>query len=74
MKALSEVGQIKKGDQILCIYKGSSKAYEAKEILFSSQPNEEILLDVEENLYFITSMAIDGSSWAKKVLYAPVNQ
>ena len=69
MKALSGAGQIKKGDEIFCIYNGRAKIYEAKEILFAGTPNEEILLNVEDNLYFITSMAIDGSSWAKKVSY-----
>lgn len=64
---LTGVGQIKKGDKVLLSYKGEAQIHIAKEILMEGKPEEEILLNKETNLYFITSMAVDGTSWAKEV-------
>ena len=65
--ALLCVGQIKKGDTVLCEYKGKKEAHIVEEVLYPGAGNEEILLDVDDNYYFVTSMAIDGTSWAKNV-------
>lgn len=67
IKKLTAPGQIKKGDELTAEYKGKTRPYIAEEILNPGTDKEEVILDVEDNLYFITSMAIDGSSWAKNV-------
>lgn len=38
-------------------------------VLNPGTAREEILLDPVENLYFIVSMAIEGTSWAKDVQF-----
>lgn len=68
-KNLRSVGEIKKGDEILLLHKGEAQIHHAEEILMQGQPTEEILLNKKDNLYFIVSMAIDGTSWAKEVKY-----
>lgn len=64
---LIKAGQIKQGDKLLCWFNGELKLYTAKEILNAETDREEIILKRRRNIYFITSMAIDGSSWAKNV-------
>ena len=44
--------------------KGSAILYE---MLNPNTKQEEVLLDRKKNLYFIVSMAIDGTSWAEDV-------
>lgn len=69
MADLKRVGQIKAGDTITLTHRGYTEKHKVKEVLFAGDENEEILLYVMKNLYFITSMAIDGSSWAKNVKF-----
>lgn len=69
MPELTEVGQIKKGDIVQCVYRGRLLRYIAEEVLHEGTDKEEVIVDLEENKYFITSMAIDGTSWAKEVVY-----
>lgn len=64
---LTGAGQVQQGDTILCEYKGNHQRYVAEEVLNPGTKHEEIIIDVEKNKYFITSMVIDGSSWAKNV-------
>jgi len=64
---LLSVGQIKEGDTVLVTFKNNRRPYDVKEVLNAGTSKEEILLDIEDNLYFITSMAIDGTSWAEDV-------
>lgn len=66
---LTSVGQIKRGSKVHCTYKGKACTYKAKEILNAGTDIEEVLLSRKKNLYFITSMAIDGTSWAKDVYF-----
>lgn len=74
MKQLTAPGQIKPGDIIHCEFKGKPQRYRVKEVLYPGTYKEEILINKKKNLYFITSMAVDGSSWAKKVHYGnPTN-
>ena len=68
-KRLTGVGQIKKGDKIVLANNGGAEIHHAKEILMEGQPTEEILLNKKDNLYFIVSMAVEGTSWAKDVKY-----
>lgn len=64
---LTKTGQIKPGDIIHCEFKGEPCRYIAEEVLHAGTDQEEVIVDLESNKYFITQMAIDGSSWAKKV-------
>lgn len=66
---LTAPGQIKRGCRIHCTFNGKPQTCRAKEILNAGTDKEEILIDVKQNIYFITSMAIDGSSWAKDVYF-----
>tara|TARA_R110002126_G_scaffold100103_1_gene231498 strand:+ start:294 stop:518 length:225 start_codon:yes stop_codon:yes gene_type:complete len=69
MHNLTKAGQIKNGAQILLSANGEGQAHTVDEVLHAGTDGEEILLNVKENLYFITSMAIDGTSWAKQVKF-----
>lgn len=69
MKRLTAAGQIKCGDEIHCEYKGKLKKYTAIEVLNPGSDREEIVVNKKANIYFITSMAIDGTSWAKNVKF-----
>ncbi len=60
-------GQIKKRDIVWITYKGNRRPYDVEDVLMPNTDTAEILLDIDDNLYFITSMALDGSSWAKDV-------
>ncbi len=74
MKQLTAPGQIKPGDTIHCEFKGKPQRYRVKEVIHPGTDKEEILINKKKNLYFITSMAVDGSSWAKMVHYGnPAN-
>ena len=64
---LEHSGQIKQGDKLKVTYEGDRISYIAEEILNAGSNEEEILLHVDSNLYFITSMAINGTSWAENV-------
>lgn len=64
---VTKQGQIKAGDIIRCEFKGRPCRYVAKEVLHAGSEKEVVIVDLEANKYFITSMILDGSSWAKKV-------
>lgn len=70
MERLTQPGQIKRGATVELFFKGEGQSHTVDQILMPGSDKEEILLDTESNLYFITSMAIDGSSWAKQVKFA----
>lgn len=65
---LSEAGQINEGDFVKMRYNGRMRQYKAKKVLNAGKGNEEIIINKKQNKYFITSMAIDGTSWAKDVI------
>ena len=69
-KKLERAGQIQEGDTLVLSYRGEGQAHTVAEVLNPATDREEILLNIEDNLYFITSMAIDGTSWAEGVLIA----
>ena len=66
---LTAPGQIERGCKIHCTFSGKPQTYRAKVILNAGTDKEEVLINIKKNLYFITSMAIDGSSWAKDVYF-----
>lgn len=69
MENLTKPGQIKAGDTVLCDFKDKPQKYRVKDVINAGTDKEEILINKKKNIYFITSMAIDGSSWAKKVRF-----
>ena len=64
---LTGPGQIRQGDRLRLIYKGRSMEYVAERVRFPGTELEEVIVDTRANKYFIVSMALDGSSWAKQV-------
>lgn len=65
---LLSAGQLEPGDIIQATFKGETKRYDVEDVLNPGTDKEEIILDIHDNLYFITSMVIDGTSWAKNVM------
>jgi len=61
-------GQINKGDKLQIVGKSTldDQITTAKEIIIING-KEEVLIDIKENRYFITSVLISGGSWAKQV-------
>ena len=75
LQPLSDSGQIKTGAVVSLLYRGREQLYTVEDVLNPScEINEEILLSKDENLYFITCMAISGDSWAKDVKFSNPNQ
>ena len=70
---ITRPGQIRAGDTIVCDYKAKKRSYLAMEVLNAGTKYEEIIIDQKNNKYFITSMAINGTSWAKNVELLPKN-
>lgn len=66
-QVLSGFGQIKRGDLIECMYKKRKRQYRVRSVLMSGTDREEIIINFTQNRYFITSMALAGTSWAKDV-------
>ena len=66
---LTRAGQIQKGFIVEYEYKGELISSTVKEVLNHGCDNEEVIIDLDKNKYFITSMAINGDSWAKNVNY-----
>lgn len=61
-------GQLKKGDKIQIVAKSecNSQIVTVKEIVHHDN-REEIIINKRRNRYFITSMMLAGTSWAKSV-------
>ncbi|WP_345882268.1 hypothetical protein [Shewanella algae] len=61
-------GQLKSGDTITIIGKSASdnQITTVKEIILVDG-REEVIINKPKNRYFITSMLLDGSSWAASV-------
>lgn len=71
-QSLRGYGQILKGDKLIIISAdGSVKKAVARDVLNKNTRQEEIIINKKKNLYFIVSMVIDGTSWAKCVALAP---
>ena len=70
MDELTGFGQIHKGATVILACDGEGQAHTVVKVLSPNTDKEEILLEEEGNLYFITAMAIDGSSWAKDVKFS----
>ena len=67
-KELKSLDQIKDGDKVATTFKGKREYWDHVNVLDPNTDMEEILLDPENNIYFITSMAIGGVSWAQDVV------
>lgn len=65
-------GQIHEGDRLIIVGRdGRVLRRKARIVLNPYTDKEEIVFNKSSNLYFITAMVIDGSSWAKAVAYEP---
>jgi len=70
---LVKSGQIRTGDKVSLVFKGRKQSHTVANVLNSgSKEKEEIILNSQRNVYFITQMAINGSSWAKDVMFIAV--
>lgn len=69
---LMAYGQIEKGDKLVIVGRdGRVNRKKVREVLHSGTKNEEVIISKASNSYFITSMVLAGSSWAKAVAYEP---
>jgi len=64
---LKSVGQVKAGDRISFDLGGNRICVIAKEVLNPGTDREEVIYNRKKNFYFITSMALDGTSTHKNV-------
>lgn len=60
-------GQIKKGDKLRFICGGKQYTEKAKLILNPGTDKEEVIYNIRQNFYFITSMAVNGTSSHRNV-------
>lgn len=67
---LEAAGQIKQGDWLSFTVAGSFFCAQAKLIIGPGTEKEEIVYNRQKNHYFVTSMAVDGTSTHKGVLVA----
>ena len=67
---LEATGQIKQGDWLSFTVAGSFFCVQAKLIIDPGTEKEEIVYNRQKNHYFVTSMAVDGTSTHKGVLVA----
>ncbi|MBV4524392.1 hypothetical protein KVG88_30420 [Pseudomonas sp. SWRI74] len=65
--SLSAPGQIQPGDFLSFTVGGSPVCATARQVLFAGTDREEIVYNRQRNHYFITAMALDGSSSHKDV-------
>lgn len=64
-------GQIEQGDRLSIIdSQGRLRKCTARLVLSAGTDKEEIVTNKAKNHYFIVSMVLDGSSWAKAVAYS----
>lgn len=72
LEPLTRAGQVCKGDILLISGATSGRVETVKEIVnsgvASDSDGEEIIINKRKNHYFITSVYLDGKSWAKRVL------
>ncbi len=66
---LNRVGQIQNGDKVTTDYKGKFRReiWPNVKVLNPGESHEEVVLDSKRNIYFITRMVLDGTSWATGV-------
>ena len=61
-------GQIKKGDILVLQRKGNDKFIaQAKLIINPGKLTEEVIIGINKNIYFITRMMLEGTSWIQKI-------
>lgn len=69
-RPLELAGQIQQGDWLSFTVAGSFFCAQAKLIIYPGTDKEEIVYNRQKNHYFVTSMAVDGTSTHKGVLVA----
>jgi len=70
---LNRAGQIKVGDWLRFLMAGRFISAQAKLVLNAGTAKEEIIYNRKKNHYFITSMALDGTSSHKDVMVGVIN-
>lgn len=67
IKPVTNHGQLKEGDVLLI--EDSRKVFPAqvKKVVFPGTKQEEIILSLNRNVYFILHMYLSGESWVKNV-------
>lgn len=73
-RPLTAPGQIQLGDWLSFTVAGKFICAQAREILSPGTSAEEVIYNRRQNHYFVTSMAIDGTSTHKGVLVAKANR
>lgn len=63
---IHSLGQIQIGDKIRCELDGVPRTYVVQEIINKGTKTEKVIVNKQGNQYFITSMVLNGTSWAKK--------
>ena len=70
--AVTDFGQINQGELLVIEKKNGLKFVAvAKKVLDKGRADEEVIICIKGNQYFITSMLLDGSSWVKNVTRLP---
>lgn len=69
-RPLSAPGQIKAGDWLSFTVGGEFKCARVKEVLRPGSDREEVIWNRRKNFYFVTRMALDGSSTHRRVMIA----
>lgn len=66
---ITEAGMLSKGDPV-CYTNKHNYTFVGKvdKVLFKGTDKEEIILNEQENDYFITSLYLNGKSWVKKII------
>lgn len=74
LRDITSAGQVKKGDVIVCDCKGKEKAYKVKEVLFSGQHREEVIVNIKKNKFFLIENVLKNKSWAKNAMFMPIGR
>lgn len=67
-RPLHSVGQLQEGDKIRFVLDGKEQTRRVKEVINPGTDKEEVIYNKRRNFYFITRMALDGSSRVKGVM------
>lgn len=70
---LTSIGQLKAGMPIRFVMNDVDIETDVKEVLFAGTENEEIVYNRKKNHYFMVSMVLNNTSYAKEVEYQQAN-
>lgn len=67
IEKIAKAGQVREGDLLLIGTNDGVQEARARIVLNHGTDREEVVIAKRSNRYFITSMLLDGTSWAKDV-------